>query len=511
METIYFQGGETFLTTKWIHIIDSGGQPEFHDLLPIFVQNTSVVLFVFKLSEGLDEKPTIEYYGPDGPIGGSYKSYLTHREILEHCLKVFRAQDHQKCPTILLIGTHKDNPEQKLKIDELQKCLEPFQQKVIHFGVDQPIAMLNCLSKDKEKEIVEEVRKEILKVIDNMESEETPMAWFQLELALKQASQSQNSRPKGILSLKQCEHEADKFEYFKTNSGQFDAAMKHFVNHNIFLHYPGILPDVVFCDPQVLLTMVTQIVEYHYKQTHGHNNAVKGTTFAENAYISADILMSISPHYSDKDGFLPSASFFKLLSYLKIISAIPTSGNSDMYLMPALLSNVHNPVAKVEEIHGKEHLPPLCISFEGGCVPSGVFSSLVTTLLQEGWKLCMKHGKPHCCFRNCIIFSYQRRAIALVDFYSHFSIYMHIPKTSTTQKVSPQTIRNIIHKSIEQLQCTTLKFQDAIICPSHPEEAHVALWHRTDDEEYYTCTVDDMCTDSVPEEYQIWRKGMLKA
>ena len=439
---------ETFLTTKWIHIIDSGGQPEFHDLLPIFVQNTSVVLFVFKLSEGLDEKPTIEYYGPDGPIGGSYKSYLTHREILEHCLKVFRAQDHQQCPTILLIGTHKDNPEQKLKIDELQKCLEPFQQKVIHFGVDQPIAMLNCLSKDKEKEIVEEVRKEILKVIDNMESEETPMAWFQLELALKQASQSQNSRPKGILSLKQCEHEADKFEYFKTNSGQFDAAMKHFVNHNIFLHYPGILPDVVFCDPQVLLTMVTQIVEYHYKQTHGHHNAVKGTTFAENAYISADILMSISPHYSDKDGFLPSASFFKLLSYLKIISAIPTSGNSDMYLMPALLSNVHNPVAKVEEIHGKEHLPPLCISFEGGCVPSGVFSSLVTTLLQEGWKLCMKHGKPHCCFRNCIIFSYQRRDIALVDFYSHFSIYMYIPKTSATQKVLPVTIRNIIHESI---------------------------------------------------------------
>ena len=502
------------MTTKWIHIIDSGGQPEFHDLLPVFVPNTSVVLFVFKLSEGLDEKPTVEYYGPDGPIGGSYKSYLTHRQILEHCLQVFRAQDPKKCPTILLIGTHKDHPEQRLKIDELQKCLKPFRQEVIHFGSDQPIALLNCLSKDKEKELVEVVRKEILKVSDNVESEETPMAWFILELALKQASQSLNSKSKGILSLKQCEEEANKIAYFQKNSGQFDAAMKHFVNHNIFLHYPEVLPDVVFCDPQVLLTLITQIVQYHYKLKHGLNTAIRGTTFMENAYISADILTSISSQYGNKDGILPSASFFKLLSYLKLISAVSTSGNSDMYLMPALLSNVDNLAAKLEEIRGNKHLPPLCISFDGGCVPSGVFCSLVATLLQKSWKLCMKDEKPYCCFRNCITFSYQRRTITLVDFYSHFSIYMCIPTFANALKISPLTIRNIIHDSIKHLQCTTLSFQDAIRCPSHPEAAHVALWHLpepSDEEEYYTCTVDDTCTGSMPGDYQIWRKGMLKA
>ena len=47
-----FQGGEKLLTSKWIHFIDSGGQPEFHDLLPVFVPNASVMLFVFNLSEG---------------------------------------------------------------------------------------------------------------------------------------------------------------------------------------------------------------------------------------------------------------------------------------------------------------------------------------------------------------------------------------------------------------------------------------------------------------------------
>ena len=142
----------------------------FHDLLPVFVPNTTIVLFVFKLSEGLNEKPIVLYYGPDGPIGGAYESYLNHREILEHCIKVFRAQDHKRCPTILLVGTHKDIPEQRLDIKELKECLKPFQQEVIHFG-SQPIAMLNCLSSGKEeRQIVEEVRKEILNVADKMES-----------------------------------------------------------------------------------------------------------------------------------------------------------------------------------------------------------------------------------------------------------------------------------------------------------------------------------------------------
>ena len=111
----------------------------------------------------------------------------------------------------------------------------------------------------------------------------TLMAWFGLELALKQTSQRQNSKPKGILTLKQCQVEANKFEYFKTNSGQFDAALGHLVKH-------------------------------------------------------------------DKDRVLPSESFFTLLSNLIIISAVTTS---DVYLMPALLSNVYNSAAKVEEIHGR--------------------------------------------------------------------------------------------------------------------------------------------------------------
>ena len=45
----------------------------------------------------------------------------------------------------------------------------------------------------------------------------------------------------------------------------FSAALHHLVHHNVFLHYPEVLPQTVFCDPQVVLTKVTQMMEYHHK------------------------------------------------------------------------------------------------------------------------------------------------------------------------------------------------------------------------------------------------------
>ena len=313
--------------------------------------------------------------------------------------------------------------------------------------------------------------------------------------------------------------EAIKFEYFKRNIGQFDAALEHLVKHNIFLHYSEVLPDVVFCDPQVLLTRVTEIVQYHYKLKHDKIGSVKGTKFVKNAYISAEVLKSMSPdQYGDSDGILPLESFFTLLSHLKIISAIPTSsGNSGVYLMPALLSNVHNPAAKVEEIQGKEHLPPLCINFGEGCAPSGLFCSLMATLLQSSnWKLCMNDGSPECCFRNCVTFTYQETAvITLVDYFSHFSIYVNISTHLNTQK-DLTAIRGEIYVSIQSvakgLQYSNLELQDAIMCPSHPEGNHVALWHREGEKEYYGCTVQNNFAGPVPKEYQVWmkNKGLLK-
>ena len=62
-------GTQQVLDCDWIYLIDSGGQIEFLEVLPAFLQHISVCLFVTKLSEMLSECPKIEYFENGNPLG----------------------------------------------------------------------------------------------------------------------------------------------------------------------------------------------------------------------------------------------------------------------------------------------------------------------------------------------------------------------------------------------------------------------------------------------------------
>ena len=461
------------------------------------------MVFIFKLSESLHHKPKIEYFDSSGPIGDPCDSYLTHKEILEHSLKTFHEPSGQS-PTILVIGTHKDC-EQKLEIQDLNECLKPIDKSVVPFG-SELIALVDCLSNhDQERdEVIEDIRSTIMEAAESIKSQKIPLAWFGLEMELIRASKPVG----GVLKMDKCKEEADKFPFFKNNRGQFDAALQHLVEQNIFLHYPEILPDIVFCDSQVLLNEVTRIVQYHYKLKTSKRARRGGMkSFVDNGYISTSILKTIN-----KDNRLEPDIFLKLLSQLNIISSL---GRSNLYLMPALLSNTENPDTMIKQIHGKEDILPLCIRFEVGCAPSGLFCSLVAHLLQsENWKLSMNHGIPSCCFHNCVAFEYcEETIVTLMDLFTHFRVYVQTPPNDAP--LNCQQIQDKVHISIDEVHKRyKLKYEDAIPCPAHPGQNHVAMW-RSNSKEYYKCTVESGKSGPIPKGYEVWKKalrlmGMLK-
>ena len=493
------QGGGLFNTPTWIHLIDSGGQPEFHDLLPIFVHNTSLVMFVFNVSEPLNKNPMIEYYDSKGqPVGEPYTSYLSHREILEHSLQVFQAQDTQ-CPKVMVIGTHKDVTPHMLSIDWLDKCFKHF-SSIIRFG-RAPILEMDCYKMNQIE--IEPIRTQILDLGSDHHID-VPIGWFLLELALKEES----IKSKGILSLKECEEVATTF---KMNNKEFAAALEYLVQHNIFLHYPEALPGVVFCDPQILLDEVTKIVEHHYKLSSSRSNSPMSddmVMFVDNACISESVIKAILPQYKKKDYIITPHSFFQLLSYLNIISPIQLKHSSGVYLMPALLSNATNLNDIVKSIPGKEDVPPLGLWFEGGCVPYGLFCSLVTGLLHSSadWELSKDNGKPYRCFRNCISFLYCIQTIVtFMDIYSHFLVCIQTPPEST-KTIALEIKKNIaktIGEATKRLHYSRLKWQWAIKCPFHKEENHVAILHNPPNE-CCQCTVINIASGPIPKECSIW-------
>ena len=81
------EGSKRFLELQWIHFIDSGGQPQFHEVLPAFIRNTTATIFVLKLSERLDEHPVIKYYDENGQVCGKpFRHALTNEQMLQCCV-----------------------------------------------------------------------------------------------------------------------------------------------------------------------------------------------------------------------------------------------------------------------------------------------------------------------------------------------------------------------------------------------------------------------------------------
>uniref|UniRef100_A0A1X7T1N6 Uncharacterized protein n=1 Tax=Amphimedon queenslandica TaxID=400682 RepID=A0A1X7T1N6_AMPQE len=64
-----------------LHIIDTGGQPEFHEILPALITGPAINLLVFKLTEDLRSRYEIIYRTSAGD-SKPYKTSLTHEEVI---------------------------------------------------------------------------------------------------------------------------------------------------------------------------------------------------------------------------------------------------------------------------------------------------------------------------------------------------------------------------------------------------------------------------------------------
>ena len=446
---------------KWIHFIDSGGQLQYHDILPLFIQKPAVAIFVLNLSEELSHQPTIEYYGADGkPVSRPYRSSLSHKQILQHCLGAMCSQDAR--PLIISVGTHRDAADRcsesiEEKWQKLKALLDAGSFRIVYNGeeLEEVIFAVNGKTPwDEDRRVAKVLREEIISVCP--QPIKMPIAWFGLEVLLQRSSHD------GILSLVECQGCATRLHI---EGDAFSAALHHLVHHNVFLHYPEVLPQTVFCDPQVVLTKVSEIVEYHHKLLYrpAGGVAAKGdlVKFRDHGLLSVELLNKFSKHYAE--GLFTPHDLLKLLVSVGAIAMVGEVGG--VYLMPALL-----PLLDSGQV--SKYCQPgtsLIIRPTEGCIPSGLFCCLVAQLLSptnhSPWKVCMDAGKPLCLYRNCITFELKHKTelVTLVDMFSY--ILLHIDEICN--KVCRE-IRACVHSAIK-IACGILKYQgvqfeDAFMC-----------------------------------------------
>ena len=430
------KGSIELLRQEWLYITDTGGQPQFHELLPTFVRHVSAAAFFVKLNEKLMDHPMIEYYNEHGELCGQpYESAHNHLQIIQNCLQAMQwrheIDGNPQCPELFFVGTHRDLENEQETIELKNKCLkdelqqhDTFRRHLAYCSVgksDHLLYSVNAKNPDEtDKKTAANFRQDMVRRCrENAHEYKIPIRWFVLEMLLQELSND------GVISYQECLDVANRL---KMDERRLQAAIDYLIKLNVFEYFPKILPGVVFTTSQVLLTKVTELVEYSH-ELHSSSSSNRDSIdidFRDYGKITVRMLerKRFSRHFV-KGLFEPK----HLLNLLKELLVAAKKGPNDITVtVPAVLSNLQPLELSKHRLDIKSlSLEPIAVHYPGGLFPSGIFSSLISHLQNKSkWQIMMVHGEPVCLKKNCTKFSISSDVTANVTLiYSHNWIELH--------------------------------------------------------------------------------------
>ena len=431
------RGSVEIFRREWLYIIDSGGQPQFHELLPTFVRHVSAVAFFVKLNETLATRPLIEYYSKAGVSACEpYQSSHTNLQVIQNCLQAMQTrclvENTAECPELFFIGTHYDleNKEEPLQVKDARLLEILYQHDIFskHLAyyslgrVDKLLYPVNAQTPSgADKEVVASFRRDVMEKCRKHERQ-IPIRWFVLESLLQKLSQN------GVVSFKKCLEVASRLGM---DEDRLRAAIEYLVQLNIFEFYPSVLPKVVFTTSQVLLTKVTELVEYSHllrNRSVSHSSS-DDKEFRDNGYLSVKFLEHerFSSHFVS--GLFEAKDLLALLEDRLVV----TRRDGGKFMMTAVLSELSPKELdkhRLEISKSSTHVP-ITVHYPGSLFPVGIFTSLVSHLqTTSNWRILMKAGKPVCLHKNCVDFLVRKSDLSanVTLFYTHqwIGLYAHI-------------------------------------------------------------------------------------
>ena len=510
------------ISQNWAYIIDSGGQPQFHEVLPVFLNSASRFVFVLKLNEPLNAKPKACYYDNGKLVWEEHLSYQTSDEIFKRCIQTMRSFN-SKCkehpPKIIILGTHRDmisDDNLALVLETIKQSFETillpeFKDQLIFCNgslTDFVFAINAKTPTDEDKIKIKSIR-ECLTESTTGRRVKVPLRWHKLERKLKEIAKNLELK---VLTRRMCRKIANSLGIEEQSC---EDALNFFHSLNLLFYYPDILPDLVFVEPQVLLDKVTELVEQMYRMQDRARNAQSGPISGEWLYfrdygqVTEIFLNELNKHYTPE--VFASKDLIKLFKGLLVFAEL----SDHKWFMPCLLQ-----LTAPEDIpnYQESKRGALVVQFEDGGPRIGMFCCTVAYVLSsehtKPWKIygIQNQLKPKCLTRNVIIFqvpSYPG-TVTLIDLFTHFEVHVitHSKKAEEMWKTIKETLSKGLGKAAKTLSYDdngTLYDQWAIVCPC--SDATLIRHHATfDNEGVWTCSKCSEVFGDIPDESIPWYK-----
>ena len=494
-----------------ILFLDSGGQPQFHELAPALTHNVSLTILYLKLNERLDAACCTAFTNKEGKwFQEKGPSLRTNEQMLVQFVHTMMSKPLAHCKgkrsRLMVIGTFRDllhECDESLadKNKRLRSLFLPALEEELIMNGDDVIFAVNALNPDTFDENVFSLIREKIADLGFALELDTPLGWFMFMNDLIKYASERKTR---VVSMEECRAIAGKL---KMDRQGLEAALIHFNRLSMFLYMSSVLPDRVFVDPQKPLDGVNEIVAYSYEVGLGKVSGLTAeyASFWKEGTITSEMLGEDRFSSCFVPGVFEAKDALALFKSLYI--AAPLSESE--FMMPAMLPAVAE--SRIKELlpPPNEHVAPLLLHFHKCRIPNGSFCATHTCMRSKyGWTTYRtEEDTAECLFRNVVKLQHPNKPVQLTFVHAQKHFEVHVSGKEAELLKILHVIRDAIIDSVDSAArafCyTNSRATVAFQCPCSLKIRHTAL--PTDDLTYLKCSHRKIVSDDpISEKQRVW-------
>ena len=521
-----------------VEISDCGGQPQFLEILPRFLENIDFSILVTNLNQKFDDYPTNYYYREGRAVGKGVPSPLTNEQVIRLCLQMIASQSQGgRKVKFAFVGTHRDleglcihedddgkckhkagecSESREIKNTKVKEMIESFglSSGVISKSHQEFIFAINAKTPEAvDHQMIEQMRQSILEEC-LPRTISIPVSYHAVELTLKRIS-----KELGHIAFSKSAVLSQVLKYHFTDDSFKDALRYLHMKKRIF-YYEQDFPGRVIGEPQAILNKQTEIVAYNIELSSNPERQGKldrkQWRFVKYGFLTISCLKQFPDHYVE--GVFTPVDMMKLFTKLLMVSQV----RDGEFLMPCVLPT--DQLTGYTPEPNTQSVPPMVLHFTKGPARYGVFCGTICYVMtKSNWKLLMNPDEPDVPFhitRNSVHFSlpgYRCKVTINDPFDSFFVVTLHVPNDvpSYTKTVSclcakvRTTLMEAITEVTKKLNYNPDTPTVAFLCREH-EDLHPSAVSDVGDE--LLCTkVSNTRGGELTERYKFWLEGMCNS
>ena len=519
-----------------IHMIDTGGQPEYMENMPSLIHSCHLAVLVMSLQYDVDDHPSIHYHEEGKKYKRALQSQYSNRQIIQKLAATLQAKRFSKegeSFRLVTVATHRDcvwrfklGSRIRAYHQALSNILLPACEKeLIRFSANEIPFVLNLKKPTKDDLLKLDLIREKISESGVGEVVKTPGVFMIFEQELTEYA---SNAGRNIVSVDECLEVGAKL---RMEPDMVLSALIFFHRQFTFLYFRDVLPNLVFIQPQTPLDCINAIVQFSYKVEAGDLKGVSEelTSSLKNGIIIEEILNHqhlskcfIASRYEPHHAIdllchtltLAPLSCEPQLDIGSIPKSLPIEREKREYLMMSL-RQAFSDKDITQYIPLGSQIAPLVVQFAKNCVPLSCFSRTISCLLAiYDWKLSRADdGSPECLAHN-IVSLYKPQMpgqIVLVDMGHSIQIHIKVNKDTDPSHFHDicfqvrETVFTAIQQVFEILHLSKIEISRAFICPcSREPHNHSASVYQFKSQWMLNCSIVEKDVGAAEKKHIMW-------